>query len=264
MRWFMLIVILMAAAFIGGAILNSVNPTWGRSWLLRNLGLKDRGEISSIDLPPLSSTPTSGPGEGRNPTGISSLPKSLQEPSLPPSQRQPLKKKVSSGGIQPPSRPGSVPKPQGDLTSSVDQASKTSPPNVPAPTLPMANDKAQQISPLQTTDPLASSPKVDSSLQSATSLRDSENGTGHIGELNPDWGTLRQKLQVLGVKQYVIKGSPAGEATIIVSVPLAGQQAKLENLEVVGVNEFEAVRKAIRRITLLQASAPRPGSTPLK
>ena len=93
MRWFMLIVILMAAAFIGGAILNSVNPTWGRSWLLRNLGLKDRGEISSIDLPPLSSTPTSGPGEGRNPTGISSLPKSLQEPSLPPSQRQPLEEK---------------------------------------------------------------------------------------------------------------------------------------------------------------------------
>jgi hypothetical protein len=46
------VVVLVAAAFLGGAMVNGPGIRWVQSRLLDYMGLKDGGEIASIDLPP--------------------------------------------------------------------------------------------------------------------------------------------------------------------------------------------------------------------
>jgi len=49
------VVVLVAAAFLGGAMVNGPGIRWVQARLLDYMGLKDGGEIASIDLPPVSS-----------------------------------------------------------------------------------------------------------------------------------------------------------------------------------------------------------------
>ena len=55
MRQAIFVVVLVAAAFLGGAMVNGPGIRWVQSRLLDYMGLKDGGEIASIDLPPASS-----------------------------------------------------------------------------------------------------------------------------------------------------------------------------------------------------------------
>jgi len=55
MRQAIFIVVLVAAAFLGGVIVNGPGIRWVQSRLLDYMGLKDGGEIASIDLLPASS-----------------------------------------------------------------------------------------------------------------------------------------------------------------------------------------------------------------
>ena len=52
MRQAVFVVVLVAAAFLGGAMVNGPGIRWVQSRLLDYMGLKDGGEIASIDLPP--------------------------------------------------------------------------------------------------------------------------------------------------------------------------------------------------------------------
>lgn len=52
MRQAVFVVVLVAAAFLGGAMVNGPGIRWVQSQLLNYMGLKDGGEIASIDLPP--------------------------------------------------------------------------------------------------------------------------------------------------------------------------------------------------------------------
>ena len=56
MRQAIFVVVLVAAAFLGGAMVNGPGIRWVQSRLLDYMGLKDGGEIASIDLPPTSSS----------------------------------------------------------------------------------------------------------------------------------------------------------------------------------------------------------------
>ena len=55
MRQAIFVVVLAGAAFLGGAMVNGPGIRWVQSRLLDYMGLKDGGEIASIDLPPASS-----------------------------------------------------------------------------------------------------------------------------------------------------------------------------------------------------------------
>lgn len=58
MRQAIFVVVLVGAAFLGGAMVNGPGIRWVQSRLLDYMGLKDGGEIASIDLPPASSSNT--------------------------------------------------------------------------------------------------------------------------------------------------------------------------------------------------------------
>ena len=54
MRQFFLVILLVAAAFSGGAFVNGPGLQWVQTRALRSLGLNKVGEIASVDLKPLA------------------------------------------------------------------------------------------------------------------------------------------------------------------------------------------------------------------
>ena len=46
----MLVVMLVAASFLGGVFINGPGLRWAQHHVLRSLGLGDAGEIASVDL----------------------------------------------------------------------------------------------------------------------------------------------------------------------------------------------------------------------
>ena len=56
MRQLFLIVVLIAASFVGGAFVNGPGLQWAQSRLLRSLGLNQGGEIASVELKPVTSS----------------------------------------------------------------------------------------------------------------------------------------------------------------------------------------------------------------
>ena len=57
MRQAIFVVVMVAAAFLGGAVVNGPGIRWVQARILDYMGLQDGGEIASIDLPPATSEP---------------------------------------------------------------------------------------------------------------------------------------------------------------------------------------------------------------
>src|SRR5271166_2431587 len=68
MRQFVFVIVMIAAAFVGGAVVNGPGFRWVQARLLDYMGLKNGGEIASVDLP----QPPSDPSELRRPFPSSS------------------------------------------------------------------------------------------------------------------------------------------------------------------------------------------------
>jgi len=84
-------------------------------------------------------------------------------------------------------------------------------------------------------------------------------GGGPAGNTDPassrdEWGTIRQKLKMLGVTRYTIEGEPGGRVAFSCLIPLAGRQAVTQRFEAEGDDEIRAARATLRRIALWQAT----------
>ncbi len=62
MRQVVLVIVLVAAAFLGGAFVNGPGLRWAQTQLLGSLGLNDEGEIASVDLKGAVSPGATGEG----------------------------------------------------------------------------------------------------------------------------------------------------------------------------------------------------------
>ena len=67
MRQAIFVVVMVAAAFLGGAVVNGPGLRWVQARLLDYMGLQDGGEIASIDLPQATSDPTEPHHPGTSP-----------------------------------------------------------------------------------------------------------------------------------------------------------------------------------------------------
>ena len=77
MRQLFFIALIVGGAFVAGVTLNTTSLKYAQTWLINYMGLKDGGEISSVDLPPISSP---GPGEV-HPSQTATGSPALQEPA---------------------------------------------------------------------------------------------------------------------------------------------------------------------------------------
>ncbi len=281
MRQAIFVVVMVAAAFLGGAVVNGPGLHWVQARLLDYMGLQDGGEIASIDLPQATSDPAEphrlgiSPLAGQpnpqttipsvksqavkqSPTGFSAIKNSEQTLSTPPGLEPPLEsEKVASMAIGSGASPASGPSPA-PLDPSVGTALLAS--RSPSLAQPGAVDQPRPAAISLEIAPAASSPSP-SSLRtlapSSTSTRDDANSSGS----SPDWATLRRKMQSLGVTRYTIEGETGGRVVFWCLIPLAGRQAVSQRFEGEGDDEFHAAQAAIRRITLWRAT--RSSSAPM-
>ncbi len=116
MRQFFFVVAMVGAAFLGGAVVNGPGLHWVQARLLDYMGLKDGGEIASIDLPPAGSDPADPHRPGTTPAA--SQPGSTSKPARSASQSG--KQKFANPDSGKPASPG--------------PASPSVPPPLPVPT----------------------------------------------------------------------------------------------------------------------------------
>lgn len=122
-RQFVLVVVLVGAAFLGGAFVNGPGLRWVQTQVLGSLGLDDEGEIATVDLKGGSGTDKPGPGEApRGPTapapGVVADTGAKAGPSEPP-RRMRRDDSDGAGARRPPASAASVLAPSlPDLTAS--------------------------------------------------------------------------------------------------------------------------------------------------
>ena len=280
MRTFILVIILVAAAFGGGAFVNGPGVHWVQARVLRSLGLNNSGEITSVDLQPLPGSALSSAEAGlvkseAMPAPLAPTPSLVTENesadedasrTLSPLRSKPKAKpspdgtnatrSESSSALSPieslleHSRPlleGPAPDP--DVTpASTSKPSANS--HVPPEVVPALLNTLADLLPAdppgsgQFTTPLSSPPKALDPGQKPRASR------------NEDWMILERKMQSLGVTRYSVEGEPGGKVVFSCLIPMAGRQAITQRFEAEGDDLTQATRATLRRITLWRAAQP--------
>jgi hypothetical protein len=274
-RQAILVIVLIAASFLGGAFVNGPGLRWAQTRLFRSLGLDGETEIASVDLLPAAAPPEVGeksdPPKGTSerileplapvPTVVAEDDSSHKVPSEPRSASN-LKQgeKSQRGGsskTQPLSSASTTASPLAPAASPPDQPASPDSEVRPASASPDASDVKPQpalldslgtlLPPVSPPTPEGSSgPAVPPPITAAKSTR----------SLSDDWNILQQKLRALNVSRFTIEGEPSGRVLFSCLIPLAGRQAVAQRFEAEGDDVIQAVQATLRRITLWRATQP--------
>ncbi len=286
MRQAIFVVVMVGAAFLGGAVANGPGLRWVQARLLDYMGLQDGGESASIDLPQ-----TTSDFADPHRLGVSSAAgQPNTQITTPGAERQVVKQGPSSSSVISSGRsvsstpsssatppplplPSAIPEPKVSQVASMPTRSDAAPTSGPTPALfdpsvgtallasrspslaqPGAVDHpipaAISLEPAPAAFSRSPSSSPISPVPLSTSTRDDTDSSGSC----PDWVTLRRKMQSLGVIRYTLEGEPGGRVVFWCLIPLAGRQAVSQRFEGEGEDESHAAQAAIRRITLWRAA----------
>ena len=280
MRQVLLVIVLIAASFLGGAFINGPSLQWAQTKILRSLGLNNGGEITSVDLKAVVSSEIAA-GESvpvkleadANQGPRASLPSLLTEDesskydaSNQPSTFQSRSKSASSGLIPPRSQPLPL-KTSSKLAKSPGQESPPSDPSVKpvsamtslAPLTRGSSRSDSNIGPaiLDSLVALSSAnPPSSSSLSSTSPSPVLTSAPKPAAGGNDNWAVLERKMQSLGVSRYTMDGEPGGRIVFSCLIPVGGRQAVTQRFEAEGDDIIHAAQVALRRIVLWRASQP--------
>jgi hypothetical protein len=285
-RQLILVVVLVAASFLGGAFVNGPGLQWVQTRVLRSLGLTNGGEITSVDLKSVVTTETSSNGSvPAKPEADAALGPPASIPSL-LTENEVAKQDTSDrrSGFQPrgksttnePASPRSQPSPSSSLAKrararalaespglepipsdpGVTPASAVSPPSTAHAPPRSASDAAPAI-----IDSLAAllpsnSPSSDSSLSLASSTPPPKSAPKSTTGGSDNWAILERKMQSLGVSRYTMDGEPGSRVVFSCLIPLAGRQAVSQRFEAEGDDMVHAAQAALRRVALWRATQP--------
>jgi hypothetical protein len=273
-RQAILVIVLIASSFLGGAFVNGPGLRWAQTRLLRSLGLNGESEIASVNLMPAGVTDSSDPTKTASeqileplapvPTVVAEDDTSHRVPSshsaTPNSQpNEKAHRDLSHTQSAPPSSSPTPPAVTVARSGSKQSASPDSEvrPAGASPDRPSASDSKVEpalLDSLGTLLPPASSPPPEplpSSAQPSPSL--ATKPTRNAGD---DWGVLQKKLQALNVSRFTIEGEPTGRVLFSCLIPLAGRQAVAQRFEAEGEDVIQAVQATLRRIALWRATQP--------
>jgi hypothetical protein len=272
-RHAVLIIVLVAAAFAGGAAINEPGLQWVRSRFPRSLLWNDR-DINSVDLKATMN------GEPAATAGLSPKPpiEGTQMPLAPPPSvgadvNSEVKEAAPATGAR---------QVQGKTHGRNELSSTASLPSTPlsSPLLselnlskhkPLPQDQNVKTTSSAKAIPPRKMPKgvesTDSPPAILATLPDLSPVKPQLGDLNSssskgsglhrdgrdDWVTLVGKMKSLGVSQFTIEGEAGGRVVFACLVPLAGRQAITQRFEAEGSDPLDAAYTALRRIALWQA-----------
>jgi len=257
-RQAILVIVLVAASFLGGAFVNGPGLQWAQTRLLRSLGLNNGGEIASVDLKATASAETmpDGPGPAKvvdmTASGLAAVP-------AVPAEDESSEHKASDRHPLPQPRPKSKP---GGAESPRSQPSVASAPSPARPSLALTKTSTGVSASL---DPhvapaildslaalLPSTPPVSGSSLPSSSR--SPSAAKSVGDSGDEWAVLERKMQSLGVSRFMIEAEPGGRVVFSCLIPLAGRQAIAQRFEAEGDDMVQAAHAALRRIGLWRAT----------
>jgi hypothetical protein len=281
-RQAVLIVVLVAAAFLGGAFVNGPGLQWAQTRVLRSLGLNNGGEITSVDLKPTASSEMVSDGSGSaQPEAdtthgpIAPMPALLAEDESskydasdrrPKSQTGPKSSSIGSGrpssGTSSPSlattRPVALAESPADELVPRDLSIRPSDSTLPPTPASTPSRLDSNVAPailnslaalLPSSSPSSGSPAPPSSPPSQL-----VSGPRSVANGSDTWGILERKMQSLGVSRYTMDGEPGGRVAFSCLIPLVGRQAVTQRFEAEGDDIVQAAQATLRRITLWRAT----------
>jgi hypothetical protein len=281
-RQAILVIVLIASSFLGGAFVNGPGLRWAQTRLLRSLGLNGENEIASVDLMP--------PAVPIGATDSPDSPKTQSEPMLEPLAPAPTVLSEDDASHKVASDHRATPDSKADEKSRHGSSSQTQPVSAASSTpqrhavTSTGTTPQRQASPDSEVRPAGASrdgpgtsdPKVEPALlDSLGTLLPSPLSPSPEPLPNPaptsqspaaklprnisdEWTVLQQKLQTLNVSRFTIEGEPSGRVLFSCLIPLAGRQAVAQRFEAEGDDLIQAVQATLRRIALWRATQPQP------
>jgi hypothetical protein len=293
-RQVVLVVVLVAAAFLGGAFVNGPGLRWAQTQILGSLGLNEGGEIASVDLKGPASPDVAADSSRAAKGGLEMVPGPLAPiPSLVPegekvrpdaSDRRATRSAVAdrTGAALPslmPSRssPSSPPltspladSPKGParMAEKLTRAlSDTLTPGRRDPDVKQAvaasgagtaatdRDLAPAImDSLAALMPSEAPPPPEAPAPAPDASPSPRSEPGTPATGGKDWAALDRKMQALGVSRFTIEGQPGARVVFSCLIPLAGRQAVTQRFEAEGEDGFQAAQAALRRVALWRAT----------
>lgn len=240
-RQVMLVIAVVGAAFVGGAVVNGPGFRWAQERLLLYMGLQDEGEIATIDLPtaPDAAVATTDEPTAKEPT--------VEKPTAKEPEVKPATAAAAASAESPrPALSREAPAPKAEPKATEPFVASTDPKETPPP--PGAGD-----GPTKTPEP-APAP-LDPSVAPAALAEPAAPAAEPSGG---DWAEIRGKLTAAGVSRYTIEGEPGGRVVFACLIPLAGKQAVSQRFEAEGDDEFQAARAVLKRVNLWRATQAEP------
>ena len=249
MRQFLLVIVLVGAAFGGGALVSGPGFRWAQEHLLDYMGLKDGGEIDSLELTP--------------PPGAAVKPRTVVAANEPP--RAPEPEPTPAVAPEPDHAPPLLPEPR--ITEPFKETQAANP--APATTEPakggggpaLLGALSSMLSPASAPTPApapaeATKPETDAPalLDPGVAPSSIPAAEGSSAATAGDWAEIRRKLAAAGVSRYNIEGDPSGRVVFACLIPLAGKQAVSQRFEAEGDDEIQPAHSVLKRINLWRAS----------
>jgi hypothetical protein len=275
-RQLFLVVVLIAASFVGGAFVNGPGLQWAQSRLLRSLGLIQGGEIASVELKPVTSSDPDVQTNSSESTATKPAADSLQSAlaSAPPLQTEikSPKQDTSDQSTTLANQPKLIGKPSSSLPTNRSLADSRpgdhEPGQLDTTVTPVGGVSVQDSASESSRSKTDSVPTVLESL--AALLPVDSPSSAHPSSTSPSpaltpkvlvngtdtWAILERKMQSFGVIRYTIDGEPSGRVVFSCLIPLAGRQAVAHRFEAEGEDIIHAAQAALRRITLWRATQP--------
>jgi hypothetical protein len=274
---------LLAASFAGGAVINGPGAKWAKPLLQQYLGRLSGGDdstatedlakveegpsagagsIPSTPIPPLGGDPDASSDKEKDKSSASGEPARLKTGAVPepkaPEPLEPLEPKAIGTDASPATDKSTLPA----SATTLDPLPPLSAPE-PLPTSPDKGEpaKAQPYGDAPGSPPATAvpprpfqgalskdrDPAVARAGGTAAAEAASSSGSG-------DWAAIQQKMKALGVTRYGIDGELGGRVRFHCVIPLAGRRAVGQQFEAEGDDAIEAARAALRRVALWRAT----------
>lgn len=265
MRQAMFAVVLVAASFAGGAIVNGPGLRWAQTQLMSRLGLDDSDDPASPNKPkslatadgPTTTTDASSTATGDAPPRT--IPPLVVDPSVKSARSAgPRVRTVSDSNTPEPAPAPAVaaslpPRDQPWPSPAPLSAAEPDAAGAPAPR-PLADDRADRAAFAEGVSRLADPKPSPAPAEPAAAATDTPASAADPA----DWAGVRKALRDLGVSRYGTEGEPSGRARFHCVIPVAGRRAVGQHFEAEGEDELQAARATLRRIALWRATSEAP------
>lgn len=272
-RQLLLVIVLVAAAFAGGAFVNGPALQWAQNRVFRSLGWNE-ADIASIDLKAGASSDSAS-------EGMTTSKAELKPPEVPSAPVPSLVAERDVPRVEQSTEPH-----HGTLAQRKDKGkskllSDRSLPPAPSrllaqavPQVPLEGSASldKNIKPASSVSSSTASSTLATKLDPAPAILNllsdlvpsnkTTNGSPlpgrplaePAGKQSNDWQIIIHKMQRLGVSKYTLEGETGGRVVFSCLIPVAGRQAIAQRFEAEGSDLSQAAEATLRRIILWQAT----------